>query len=143
MKHQQHGFTLIELMITIAVLGVLVAVALPSYREATRKAHRADAKISLSRLATIEEKHYFRENKYTGDFADMITGAAVGTTTVVSDEGYYSIALTVSGGGTGWSMTATAAGDQAGDTNCTTFTLTSLGAKTAADSASAATTDCW
>jgi Tfp pilus assembly protein PilE len=66
-----------------------------------------------------------------------------GTTTINSDEGHYTIALTLTGGGTGWSMTATAVGDQAADSDCVTMTLNSLGTKTATKQGGAASTVCW
>ncbi len=136
------GFTLIELIVVMAIIGILVAVAIPAYRKSTQKSNRSDAKISLTRLATLEERYYFRENNYTGNFADIITGATANQP-ITSDAGYYSIALTLTGGGTGWSMTATALGTQLLDTDCYKYTLTSVGAKTAVTSTNAATTQCW
>ncbi len=139
------GFTLIEILIAMAIVGILAAVALPSYRKYVQKSNRSDAKISMSRLATLEERFYFRENNYTANFADIVSGATANQP-INSDGGNYSIALTTSvsnGVISGWSMTATAQGNQALDTDCKTFTLTSVGAKTATTSANAATTQCW
>lgn len=145
MKHKKlgmRGFTLIELMVTVGIVGLIAAIALPSYRQAIRKSNRSDAQISLSGLATQQERYYFGNNSYTGDFADIVTGAVSGDP-VTSDNGHYSIALTLTGSGTGWSMTATAIGDQADDTDCAKLTLTSLGAKTAVNSDNDASQECW
>ena len=136
------GFTLIELIVVMAIIGILVAMAIPAYRKSTQKSNRSDAKISLTRLATLEERYYFRENNYTGNFADIITGATANQP-ITSDAGYYSIALTLTGGGTGWSMTATALGTQLLDTDCYKYPLPSVGAKTAVTSTNAATTQRW
>lgn len=125
----------------IAIIGVLAAIAIPSYQNSTRKANRSDAQITLSRLSSLQERYYFRTNQYTGDFNDLISGVANNTTSITSDEGYYTIALTATA--SSWSMTATATGTQVSDTECTTLTLTNLGSKTSADDSAAATTDCW
>lgn len=134
------GFTLIEMMIVVAVIALLTLVGLPTYRDSVRKANRADAQITLNRLATLQERHFFRTNQYTADFADLISGATSGDP-IASDEGHYSIAL--SGGGTSWSMTATATGDQANDTACASLTLNHLGQRTATKSDASASTECW
>ncbi|MES2604460.1 MAG: type IV pilin protein [Pseudomonadota bacterium] len=136
------GFTLVEMMIVIAIMGIIFAIAVPTYRRSILKSNRSDAQITLTQLATLEERYYFRENNYTGSFADIVTGATAGQP-ISSDEGHYSIALTLTGGGTGWSMTATAVGDQLGDSECYKLTLTSLGAKTAVNSSNAASSVCW
>ena len=142
------GFTLIELIVVIAIIGILVAVSLPAYRRSTQKANRADAKITMTRLATLEERFYFRENNYTGNFADIVSGATANMP-INSDSGYYSIALAVTGGAaaTGWTMTGTAQSTQALDTDCKTFTLTNIGAKTATNSSNATSAainkECW
>lgn len=139
---KQVGFSLIELMVTLGILGLLMAIALPGYRTYTLKTNRTDAKISLAQLATLQERYYFMNNSYTDDFADIVIGATSGQP-VLSDEAHYSIALTLTGGGSGWTMVATAVGDQADDTTCAKLTQTSLGAKTALTSANAASPDCW
>ena len=136
------GFTLIEMIVVMAIIGILFAIAAPAYRRSILKSNRSDAQITLTRLATLEERYYFRENNYTGSFADIVTGATAGQP-ISSDDGNYSIALTVTAGGTGWSMTATAVGNQLKDTECKTLTLTSLGAKTATNSSNAASSVCW
>jgi type IV pilus assembly protein PilE len=141
MRTKSTGFTLIELMVVVAIIGLLAAIAIPSYKDSTRRANRADAQITLSRLATLQERYFFRTNQYTGDFNDLISGVADNTTSITSDEGYYTVALTATA--SSWSLTATGIGDQANDSECVTLTLTNLGAKTSTDSNNAASTECW
>jgi type IV pilus assembly protein PilE len=141
MRTKSTGFTLIELMVVVAIIGLLAAIAIPSYKDSTRRANRADAQITLSRLATLQERYFFRANQYTGDFNDLISGVADNTTSITSDEGYYTVALTATA--SSWSLTATGIGDQANDSECVTLTLTNLGAKTSTDSNNAASTECW
>lgn len=135
------GFTLVELMIVVAILGILATIAIPAYRDSTLKANRADAQITLSRLSTLQERYYFRTNQYTGDFNDLVSGVADNTTSITSDDGYYTIALTATA--SSWSMTATATGSQTDDTACYKLTLNNLGSKTAVDSSNNASTECW
>lgn len=140
---KEQGFSLIELLIAVAIVGLLVMVALPSYQNSIRKANRSDAQITLSRFATLQEQYFFRNNRYTVNFGDLIEGAA-GVGSIDSDEGHYFIILSMPGGpSAGWTMIATAQGDQAADTECYTMTLTSLGNKTSADIGSNPTTGCW
>jgi len=139
---KQSGFTLIEILVVMAILGLLAAIAIPSYQQAIRKSNRADAQISMSRLATLQERYFFQNNNYTGDFADLISGAVSGDP-VASDEGHYSITLAATGGGTGWNMIATPVGDQLNDNECISITLNSLGVKAGTDSLGAASAECW
>ncbi|WP_404360018.1 type IV pilin protein [Methylotuvimicrobium sp. KM1] len=64
MKKSTKGFTLIELMITVAVIGILAAIAYPSYQDSVRKSRRADAKASLLGLANAMERHFTETNSY-------------------------------------------------------------------------------
>lgn len=143
MRHimqKQQGFTLLELMIALAIVGILAAVAIPSYRQSVLKTNRIDAQITMARLATLEERFYFMNNNYTADFAEIVDCGA-SCNPITSDEGQYTIVLT--GGGAAWTMEATAVNNQAKDTNCAKMKVTSLGVKTSVNSSNVATTDCW
>ncbi len=62
----QHGFTLIELMITVAVVAILATIALPSYNEYVRKARRAQAKADITEYMQLAERFHTVNNTYVG-----------------------------------------------------------------------------
>ena len=64
------GFTLIELLIAIAIVGILAAVAYPSYIDSVSKSRRADAKAALLGFAQAMERHYTTEGTYAGAAED-------------------------------------------------------------------------
>jgi type IV pilus assembly protein PilE len=130
-KHS--GFTLMELMIVVAIIGIISAIAFPSYNSYMKKSRRADAKVGLSKLADKQERFYLQENIYA------TTTAALGLANpVVSKEGYYNITVSAGAGTAGFILSAAAVGAQTSDTttsagDCTTMTLSSTGARTPVD----------
>ncbi len=64
MRKRQTGFTLIELMIAVAIVGILAAIAVPSYQESVMKSRRTDAKGALMSLANAMERHFTENNTY-------------------------------------------------------------------------------
>lgn len=116
------GFTLIEVMIVLAIVGILVAVAFPAYQDSIRKGRRADAKIALNRAQQLEEKYRANNASYGA------TAAVIGVAST-SDSGYYTIAVS-SATATDFTLTATAVAgtSQEADTSCTPMTITQVGA---------------
>jgi type IV pilus assembly protein PilE len=74
------GFSLIELMIVVAVIGILAAIALPMYQEYLEKAARADAKSTMLDLAQVEERFY--SNQIPPVYVAMAAPPVVTTTTM-------------------------------------------------------------
>ena len=131
------GFTLIELMIVVAIVGLLFAIALPNYQTYMLQSHRADAHGMLLDISAREERFLSQNNTYTADISGA-GGLNLGTTT--SDAGYYNLTVAACAGGalaTCYLVTATATGGQVNDADCATITYSSLSTK------SGTTADCW
>ncbi|MFK7864762.1 MAG: type IV pilin protein [Pseudohongiellaceae bacterium] len=135
------GFSLIELMVVVAIVGVLAAVAIPAYTDSVRKSNRAEAKGELVQVAAEQERFFSSNNSYSTDATPL-------NTPVVADRdrttvnGWYLISVEACAGGAignCFIATATAQNEQAGD-GCTTLTLTNVGLR----GATGLTTDeCW
>lgn len=131
------GFTLIELMIVVAIVAILAAIAIPSYQSYVLRSHRTVAVNALMDLASREARYYTTNNTYV---ASMLTlGYAADPMPVPNAANpYYNIAVTAANA-TSFTLTATPAGSQANDT-CGNFTYNDLGVK----GVSAGTvSDCW
>ncbi len=137
------GFTLIEILIVLVIMGILAAIAVPSYQASTTKSRRTDAKSALMDLSARSEKFFAQNNSYTTEVS-AASGLGLGRTT--SLDGYYDLTVAQCAGGAitrCYLLTATATGAQASDTVCTSLSLDNVGRKTAKDSASASADYCW
>ncbi|MEZ5479001.1 MAG: type IV pilin protein [Thiolinea sp.] len=151
---QQRGFTLIELMIVVAIVSILGAIAYPSYLEHVRKSRRVDAKISLQELTQRQEAYFVRNYSY----ANTLSALGYSGTSMDSKDGYYSLTIatvtpstcngTRSASCSGYTVQALpkAGKTQAKDKQCAVFTLDHIGGKTASDGATSpanTTETCW
>jgi type IV pilus assembly protein PilE len=79
---KQRGFTLIELMIVIAIIGILVSVVMPSYRNYVLESQREDVKAKLLQVVQLQERFYQDNISYTQNMAGTFnTGTGLGFTT--------------------------------------------------------------
>lgn len=130
------GFTLVEVMIVVAVIGILAAIAYPTYVSFILKSHRADA------LATLAQDQIILERCYAQNFSYNQACASLPSFPQTSAQGYYQITLT-NLGATAYTLTATAVRGQTEDTPCTSFTVDQANVKTAMDSSGSAQNSCW
>lgn len=146
-KPRQHGLTLIELVVVMMIVGVLAAVAIPSYRAYVTRSQRSDAKDAVLALATQQEKHYLQCNAYATAIdaaTDCAAGEVQGADT--SKNGWYQLTTAAPNPALGFTATATAiAGEnQDQDDECESFTVDQAGVRTAADSGGGDNTEeCW
>lgn len=132
------GVTLMELMVTLALVSVLVLILVPTYTSHVQKSRRADAKNALLDLAAREERFNATNNTYVASGTTLGYTSAFPLTIMSSGVGSYT--LTVTQGVTTFSATATAIGPQASDP-CGNFTLTDQGTQTSSGSQTAP--PCW
>jgi len=85
-REKQTGLTLLELMVTLAIVAVLTSIAVPNYQFYIKRTRRADAMISLQRLANEQEQFYFDNNRYSNSLASINLNST-------SPDGYYTLSL--------------------------------------------------
>lgn len=124
------GFTLVEVLVVVAILGILGAIAYPLYNSQIEKARRSDARTALLEIAQAEERFFTINGVYTANLAQLSLDPDLQAGT--SEEGLYNIALANIGGDTGtFQVTATpVAGQPQADDDCTMLRINHLGVKT-------------
>lgn len=121
------GFTLIEVMIVVALIGILVQIAYPSYLAHVTRSSRAEASRELVRIANLQEQFFVDTNSYTAILSQLGLGL---NATFETDTGNYIISSVINALGNTFTLTATAQGIQAvNDNNCITMGITDTGQK--------------
>ncbi len=133
---KRSGFTFVELLIAIAIVGILAAIAIPSYSAYTRRANRTDATRTMTFDSQALERCYSQAFTYV-NCATAMVGAKP------SPQGYYTITIAVPSASS-YSVTAVPlAPPQTIDTDCTQFSIDSTGKQSATGSGSTPTQTCW
>lgn len=146
MKVKRKGFTLIELMVTVAIVAILAAIAIPSYSSYVRKTHRADAKAAVMTIATAMEKYLLQNNTYTTTLTELSGLGEIDRANGLSSNGMYALQITASTATAPWQVSATAVAGtpQAEDTECRTFVYRVDGTQSATSASNVDTTaTCW
>lgn len=137
------GFTLIELMITVAIIGILAGIAYPSYQDSVRKSRRADAKAELLGLANAMERHFTETNSYLGAAGTNAIPANTGAPRIYSipaqTANFYNITISAATAAT-FTIQAVPTGAQT-DPRCGTLSLTHTGVR--GETGTGTVADCW
>jgi len=140
---RQKGFTLIELMVTVAIVAIIAAIAYPSFLKSSQKGRRADAKASLTQYSQALERCYTEYGFYkSGSCSVLTTLQGVGYNTAHS----YYLVTAPSVTTTTYTLAATAVstGPQASDSGCTIMTLNNQGQQgSGSNTATSDTGNCW
>lgn len=122
------GFTLIELMIAVVIVGILASIALPSYQSYMQNGRRAEGQSALLDIAGRQEQFFLDNHQYTSD----LTNLGLNASPFISEDGWYSISAACGNAGDAFACTdgfvliATPQGGQVSDGN---LSLNSLGSK--------------
>ena len=137
-KKRVAGFTLIELMITVGVIGILAAIAYPSYKDYVTRAKRADGKAALLKAQLAQEKYRANNSNYSSDLSVLGFTAAADTKFYSTDK-HYEIAI--SGTPTATTYAINAAPSDFTDSKCETLGINQDGDKSVTGTDTVA--NCW
>ena len=146
------GFTLIEMMIVVAIIAILAAIAYPSYQQYVLRSNRTEGQALLNDAAAREERYFAQNNVYVSapkdlgklNIANTTTSRSGDTVTisVFSATGKYQLSVSKVDKDGGYTLTATPQDAQAADTKCGNLTLNAIGAK-GVSASGASVNDCW
>ncbi|MHB0777338.1 type IV pilin protein [Halomonas sp. WWR20] len=126
---RQHGFSLIELMICVAIIGILAGIAWPSYERYVLRSHRTEAQATMQEMAQRLERRYSQTYSYgtekSGKPSEMVPTLSPDTVPA-SGMVRYQISVDITDGGGDFIITATPQGGQASD-SCGTLTFSQSG----------------
>lgn len=130
---KQGGFTLIELMVVVAIIGILAAIAIPSYQDYVLRGNRTEGMALLSDAAARQERYYAQNNTYADTLAKLGLQES-------SNNNLYTLTISNTSSTT-YTLTAAPKGAQLKDTKCGSLGLNQAGVKT--KTGTAALSDCW
>lgn len=133
MKSGQTAYSLIELLLALAILGILLAVSYPSYQRHVLRSYRAEAMADLLLLANSLEQYRADNGSYSDNFTEL------GCLTL-SESGRYEFTISLSEAGQAFVVTADALGVQRADTECGQFSLNQFGQR---NTSGAYPVSCW
>ncbi len=149
---RQRGFTLIEILVVVAIIGVLAVIAVPSYRNSIIASNRSVAQAALLDLANRQEQFYLDNRTYTSDLTDlgypqnMVSSGRVafssnhGLVNIDTRERVYVVQIAIAND-TAFAILASPQLAQAEDEECGSLSLNNLGEK--GESGTATVSDCW
>ena len=132
---RQHGFTLVEIMVVVVIIGILAAIAYPSYTEYVKRGYRTEGQAFLNDVSAREERYFAQNNSYivaTNKYASL------GLSSTNSSNTKYTLEISKVDDDGGYTLTAKNKFD---DSKCGNLTLNAVGVKGVTGSASV--DDCW
>lgn len=140
------GFTVLEALTALVVVGILAAIAIPSWRSHLLKSRRADAMAALLAVQKAQDEYFGRHARYaSGARLEAAAPEGLGLRTT-SAQGFYSIALATDDAGLEYRATARpiSRAGQSGDARCAEFSIDHNGLRRASDDAGVdRSADCW